>query len=239
MSTGGDLIVLQPRRPRADAVRNRALLLDGAARLVERRGVDAVTMDDVAAEAGVGKGTVYRRFGSRMGLMAALLDHSEARWQAAVISGPPPLGPGVAPLDRLLAFGASRLERNLVSADLIVAAASDHRRPLGALAFVATHVRALLLALDVGGDPELLTRALLAPLEAAVVRTPSQRTGGRSLLESWQAGPISCCAWSEPTGHRRAIGGPERNLHRGGDHRPDASRSALVGASSRRRRRHP
>ena len=51
-------------------------------------------MDAVAAAAGVGKGTVFRRFESREGLMAALLNHSETEWQAAVISGPPPLGPG-------------------------------------------------------------------------------------------------------------------------------------------------
>ena len=36
-------------------------------------------MDALAAEAGVGKGTVFRRFESREGLMAALLDHSETR----------------------------------------------------------------------------------------------------------------------------------------------------------------
>ncbi|MEO5744513.1 MAG: helix-turn-helix domain-containing protein, partial [Terracoccus sp.] len=103
MSTGGDLISLGARPPRADAVRNREVLLEAAQRLVAQRGADAVTMAQVAIEGGVGKGTVYRRFGSRQGLMAALLDHSEARWQAAVISGPAPLGPGAAPLDRLLA----------------------------------------------------------------------------------------------------------------------------------------
>ena len=32
--------------------------------------------------------------GALFGLMAALLDHSETEWQAAVMSGPPPLGPG-------------------------------------------------------------------------------------------------------------------------------------------------
>ncbi|MEO6999651.1 MAG: helix-turn-helix domain-containing protein [Terracoccus sp.] len=61
-------------------MRNRERRLDAAARLVEHRGVEAVTMTEVAAEAGVGNGTVYRRFGSRVGLMAALLDHSEDRW---------------------------------------------------------------------------------------------------------------------------------------------------------------
>lgn len=189
MSTGGDLISLgarPPRPTRADAVRNRERLLDAAARLVEQRGVEAVTMDDVAAEAGVGKGTVYRRFGSRVGLMAALLDHSEARWQAAVISGPAPLGPGAAPLDRLLAFGASRLECNLASADLIVAVASD-QRPFGALEFVAVHVRQLLVALEVGGDANLLTRALLAPLDASVVRglVREQGVDSAQILAGW------------------------------------------------------
>ena len=67
-------------------------------------------MDAVAAAAGVGKGTVFRRFESREGLMAAVLNHSETEWQASVMSGPPPLGPGAEPWDRLLAFGRSRLE---------------------------------------------------------------------------------------------------------------------------------
>ena len=34
-------------------------------------------MDDIAAEAGVGKGTLFRRFGSRSGLMLVLLDEDE------------------------------------------------------------------------------------------------------------------------------------------------------------------
>lgn len=197
MSTGGDLISLGDisvgdislgaRPPRADAVRNREVLLEAAHRLVAQRGADALTMAQVADEGGVGKGTVYRRFGSREGLMAALLDHSEARWQAAVISGPPPLGPGAPPLERLLAFGASRLQRNLASADLIVAAASDQRRPLGALRFVAAHVRQLLLALEIGGDTNLLTSALLAPLEASLVsaQVSDQGVDPAQILAGW------------------------------------------------------
>ena len=84
----------QPPRERSDAARNREALLAAAARLVEHCGVDAVTMDNVAAEAGVGKGTVFRRFDSREGLMASLLNRSETEWQGLVIQGPPPLGPG-------------------------------------------------------------------------------------------------------------------------------------------------
>src|SRR5215203_1157806 len=103
----------QPPRERSDAARNREALLAAAARLVEEHGVDAVTMDSVAAAARVGKGTVFRRFDSREGLMAALLNRSETECQRLVIEGPPPLGLGAPPLDRIRAFGRSRMEVNL------------------------------------------------------------------------------------------------------------------------------
>ncbi len=73
---------------RADAARNRARLLEAAARLVAEQGAACVTMEAVAAAASVGKGTVFRRFGDRTGLLAALLDHSEKKFQAAVLGGP-------------------------------------------------------------------------------------------------------------------------------------------------------
>ena len=95
---------------RGDAARNRTLLLDAARRLIAERGADAVTTDDIAAAAGVGKGTLFRRFGSRAGLMIVLLDEDEKVQQQAFLFGPPPLGPGAPPLDRLLAYGRERLK---------------------------------------------------------------------------------------------------------------------------------
>ena len=115
-------LVDEPARERSDAARNRTALFEAAERLIDHCGIDALTMEAVAAEAGVGKGTVFRRFESREGLMAALLNHSETEWQGAVMSGPPPLGPGASPWVRLLAFGRSRLETTLQHADLIRAA---------------------------------------------------------------------------------------------------------------------
>jgi AcrR family transcriptional regulator len=162
-------ILGQEPRERSDAARNRAALLDAAERLVERCGVEAITMDAVAEEACVGKGTVFRRFGSRAGLMAAVLDRAEAEWQARVISGPPPLGPGAPPRERLLAFGRSRVETNLRYASLIVASARAPGRSYAAYSFVATHVRYLLDELDVAGDIALLATALLAPFEVPIL----------------------------------------------------------------------
>ena len=134
-------IVGEPRPERSDAARNRAALLEAASRLIENCGIAGVTMEALAAEAGVGKGTVFRRFQSREGLMAALLDHSEAEWQAQVMGGPPPLGPGAPPMERLLAFGHSRIDVNLKHADLIRAAGRAGARAYAAYSFVATHVR--------------------------------------------------------------------------------------------------
>src|SRR3954463_13726114 len=111
MSDGSAGLAVTDSAPaeRGDAARNRALLLDAARRLVAQRGADAVTMDDVAAAAGVGKGTLFRRFGSRAGLMMVLLDEDERASQQAFLFGPPPLGPDAPPLDRLVAFGRERM----------------------------------------------------------------------------------------------------------------------------------
>ncbi|MCD4535934.1 TetR/AcrR family transcriptional regulator [Nocardioides sp. cx-169] len=156
---------------RSDAARNRETLLAAAQELVrEQSGVSGVTMDAVAARAGVGKGTVYRRFESREGLMAALLDLSETDWQAAVISGPPPLGPGAPPLERLLAFGHSRMETNLLHGELIQAAGQAGSRAYAAVSFTAMHVRYLLAEIGVGGDVPMLATALLAPLEIVILQ---------------------------------------------------------------------
>ena len=80
-----------PTRP-ATALR----ILAAATELVEERGIERVSMDDVARAACVGTGTLYRRFGDRAGLALALLDEHTREFQDALISGPPPLGPGVA-----------------------------------------------------------------------------------------------------------------------------------------------
>lgn len=158
-----------PPAERRDAARNREALLVAAMDLVERHGVQAVTMDAVAAAAGVGKGTVFRRFHSKEGLMAAVLNHSETEWQTQVMSGPPPLGPGAPPWERLVAFGHSRLETTVLHADLIDAAGQAGVRSFAAYSFVAMHVRYLLSELGVTGDLPLLATALLAPMEMPIL----------------------------------------------------------------------
>jgi AcrR family transcriptional regulator len=66
-----------PATERSDAARNRARLLEAAARLVAEQGAEHVTMQAVAEEAGVGKATLFRRFGDRNGLLLVLLGEAE------------------------------------------------------------------------------------------------------------------------------------------------------------------
>ena len=61
-----------PRRMRADAARNRQALIDAAQRLFSSRGV-SVTLDDIAAEAGVNVATAYRNFANKHELLQAFL----------------------------------------------------------------------------------------------------------------------------------------------------------------------
>lgn len=170
-------IVGQPARERSDAARNRALLLETARRLVHERGPACVTMDDVADAAGVGKGTVFRRFESRAGLMAALVDAFEVEWQEAILHGPPPLGPDAPPLDRLLAFGRSRIDLSLSHHVLLVEAGRARSRSYAAWSFTAMHVRHLLDQLGVAGDIALLATHLLAPLEVEILQQQTEIEG--------------------------------------------------------------
>jgi AcrR family transcriptional regulator len=180
----------QPPQERGDAARNRALLLDAARNLVTQRGADAVTMDDVAAAAGVGKGTLFRRFGSRAGLMMVLLDEDERASQQAFLFGPPPLGPDAPPMDRLVAFGRERIGFVHTHHALLSAANRDpHTRHVGAAAVQRTHVRVLLQTADTTGDLDAQTDALLALLDADYVEHQLS-DGGHSLEtlgDAWES----------------------------------------------------
>lgn len=175
---------------RGDAARNRALLLKAARNLVAERGADAVTTDDIAAAAGVGKGTLFRRFGSRAGLMMVLLDEDEQAVQQAFLFGPPPLGPGAPPTDRLIAFGRERIRFAHDHCELLSAANRDPQNRHNAPTMVLrTHVRMLLKAADSTGDLDAQTDALLALLDVDYVEHQLAE-GGHTLAtlgDAWES----------------------------------------------------
>ncbi|WP_410622155.1 TetR/AcrR family transcriptional regulator [Amycolatopsis sp. cmx-8-4] len=172
-STPTELPVLgTPVRERADAARNRIRALTAAETLFAEHGVDAVTMDDVAAAAGVGKGTLYRRFGDKAGLAMALLDERERELQHQILTGGPPLGPDAPPTDRLAAFIEAYLQLLNRQLDLVLlseTATTGARFRTGAHTLWRAHCRHLL---HTGGapDPEIAADVLLAALSAEQVR---------------------------------------------------------------------
>jgi AcrR family transcriptional regulator len=181
---------------RGDAARNRALLLDAARRLVAERGPDAVTMDEIATAAGVGKGTLFRRFGSRAGLMMVLLDEDEQVSQRAFMFGPGPLGPDAPPLERLLAFGRERLRFVQTHQALLSDAARDPQMRYGAPAMVLrTHVRVLLEAARTTGDLDVQADALVALLDPDYVhhQLVDRQETVKSLGDKWESLALKLC----------------------------------------------
>jgi AcrR family transcriptional regulator len=151
---------------RSDAARNRERLLQAARELIGECGAEGLTMDRLAEQAGVGKGTIFRRFGSRAGLMLTLLSESEAAFQERFMFGPPPLGPGAPGLDRLIAFGEERIAYLVEFGELALAAESTRhgRSEPPAAALWHRHLEVLLREEGFEADPWLMARSLAATL---------------------------------------------------------------------------
>jgi len=160
-------VIGEGRPERADAARNRDKILNAARHLMATQGVNGLSMSDVAEAAGVGVGTLYRRFGDRAGLAYALLDEWGREFQAAFLYGPPPLGPGAPPLERIRAFLHAYVDDLEEHLDLWLVAesaspvayhpSSDHEARL-------MHVFVLVRQARPDADAEYLAQALLAPL---------------------------------------------------------------------------
>jgi AcrR family transcriptional regulator len=187
--TGFELpVVGAPRRERADAARNREALLEAARRLLKACGPERITMDAVAADAGVGKGTLFRRFGDRASLFRALIDDRERAFQESFIRGPAPLGPGAPARERLIAFGHAMLEL-IEDHGPLMAAATPGSRALQydhpVYLVYRSHVMALVSELC--GEPRApyLAPALLAALDPELVMYQRTVLGlGRDELET-------------------------------------------------------
>ncbi|ANN16455.1 transcriptional regulator [Amycolatopsis orientalis] len=163
-----DLLANGPGRERSDAARNRAKILKAAEELFAARPAADVTMEDIAKAAGVGRATLYRRYPDRSAIAVALLDEHERELQERLLTGPPPLGPGAPPAERLAAFYAAMtglLDRH---AHLVLGTEVGHSRfTTGPYRLWRTHVR--FLAEQAGAkDPDALADILLAPLAPEV-----------------------------------------------------------------------
>jgi AcrR family transcriptional regulator len=155
---------------RADAARNRLKILEAARMLFAERGIEHVSMDDVARAASVGKGTLYRRFGDRATLAFALLDENERALQDACIRGDAPLGPGAPAADRLCAFGEAMLDHLEEHYAMLAEAERGANFRVGPYAFRRTHLYVLLREANPSCDAEYAADALLSLLTPQVFR---------------------------------------------------------------------
>jgi AcrR family transcriptional regulator len=178
---------------RADAARNQEKVLAAAEVLFATRGAGDVTMDDIAKTAGVGRGTLYRRFPDRASIAVALLDKHERALQEQLMHGPPPLGPGAAPAARLAAFYDAMLALLDKHVHLVLGTeVGASRFATGAYGFWRAHVRSLLTDTT---DPDAMVDVLLAPLAPDVFQ--HQRSLGidldrqRSALSRLATGVLS------------------------------------------------
>ncbi|HEY3502863.1 MAG TPA: TetR/AcrR family transcriptional regulator [Actinocatenispora sp.] len=165
---------------RSDAARNRQAILRATEELLTRQGPEHVSLDSVAARAGVGKGTVFRRFGSRTGLFQELLAERAVRIRAAIDDGPPPLGPGAPPRDRLLGFldelavlAAGNIA--LIAAHEQACATDKHQDPT--YQRWHGHVAGLVREIRPDADADFLAHLLLASFDGTLVRHVTDHGG--------------------------------------------------------------
>jgi AcrR family transcriptional regulator len=171
VDNAGGLPIAGARRERADAAANRVRILEAAARILDERGADGTSIDAVACEAGVGKGTIFRRFGDRSGLFQAIMDEHLRTFQNAFMSGPPPLGPGAASEDRLAAFLDGLLDLHDNQLELTLALERDRRGvPLGGYLALSVHAASLIRDIAPAVDAEVTAQLLLNAVNVNLVR---------------------------------------------------------------------
>jgi polyketide synthase 12 len=161
-----------PPAERADAARNRLNLLATARQMLTEQGADRLTMDALAERAGLGKGTVFRRFGTPGQNIPGPAGRRRADLPAPGDLRAASPGPGATPLERLTAYGRARAGFMIEHRD-IGRAALDGSRPVPArqrTPMSQVHIRMLLGQLDLGGaDIGLLAVQLAAALDGPVL----------------------------------------------------------------------
>lgn len=187
----------QPER--ADAARNRRAILAATEWLLATHRPQDISMEQVAAAAGVGKGTVFHRFGNRNGLMYALMVQRAQALEEAVTAGPPPLGLGAPDRDRLLAFltaivGVVSRNKSLM-AELAHTAGPPPAKPgVGhdrgqhpVYEFWHGHISALIAAQRPDADSDLIAHLMLGALHSEPILAELASSGPDRLAAALRA----------------------------------------------------
>ncbi|MFF0795058.1 TetR/AcrR family transcriptional regulator [Streptomyces spiralis] len=164
-----------PKGSSLDPDRTRAAILHVAGRVLYEHGLDRVGVTELCNSAGVSKESLYRHFGSKDGLIQAVLQARSDRvtqWlaQAATDAGDDPADQLAAVFD---ALGRWYAEQDFRGCAIVNAATQRHTDPVSAIA--ARHLGRYLdllttIAVRAGAaNPSVLGRQLLMLLEGATV----------------------------------------------------------------------
>jgi AcrR family transcriptional regulator len=198
-------------RERADAARNRRAILAATEELLATHRPEDISMERVAAAAGVGKGTVFHRFGNRMGLMYALMVQRAHALEEAVTTGPPPLGEGAPDRERLLAFLDAVVDvvsrnKNLM-AELghpvlpqqhVGERAADWRDKHPVYRFWHAHISTLISGQRPDIDADLIAHVVLGSLHSEPVLDQLTAEGPARLTSAMHA--LACALLDAPSG---------------------------------------
>jgi AcrR family transcriptional regulator len=171
LDDAGGLPIVGARRERADAAANRVRIIEAAERVLAQRGAEGTSINAVACEAGVGKGTIFRRFGDRSGLFQALMDERLRSFQDAFLAGPPPLGPGAPAHERLAAFLDGLLDHLEENLELTLALERDRwGAPIEGYLALSVHVESLIGEISAELDAHVIAQMLLNAVNVRLVR---------------------------------------------------------------------
>jgi AcrR family transcriptional regulator len=174
------------RKPRADAQRNRERILEAAKRAFTRSGASA-SLDDIANEAGVGPGTLYRHFPTREELLQAVY-RSEMEKLAAAERKFTQSMPPIEALRAWLLLFVDAIETKQIIAPALNTLIGDPKKVFAAsYAQIHEAIRALVKRAIKSGDmrrdldPMDLLRALVGV--ANVATSPDWQQSARRLVD--------------------------------------------------------
>lgn len=172
-----NLIMIESRPKRSDAVKNRQLLLATARRLFDTEGVEAVSMSAIAQKANVGKGTLYRHFSDKGELLHALLDEDMRQLQDRTLHR---IREGHDPFENLNWFIEQAVTFVIKNSDSLCEASNNASTPMlqhPAHLWWRQTIIGLLTQSGASGDLSYLTDVIYVMLDVTTIRFQRRALG--------------------------------------------------------------
>ncbi len=185
---------MAPTRPRKREPENpRERLLAAATELFCRKGINAIGVDTIVAKAGVAKSTLYKLFGSKEGLVEAVLKAEGDAWRAWFTSAVAEAGPQARDrLDAIFPVLSQWFRQKRFYGCPFINAVAEHDKASDRVRRLAIEHKSQVLSFiralgnEAGArDPERLTHEIALLMDGAIVT--AMITKGPSAAEFAQA----------------------------------------------------